>query len=118
MPIGVSYGADPGRVKDVLLEVARHCPRVQTHPAPDVWFVAFGDSALLFELLIWINSRRVTAGEVKSALYFELFRALKAADIEIPFPQRDIHIRSGIVWERLLPPNSTALEEGRRQTKD
>ncbi len=118
VPVGVSYSADPERVKDVLLEVAQHCPRVQTHPAPDVWFVTFGDSALLFELLVWINSRRVTAGEVKSALYFDLFRALKAADIEIPFPQHDIHIRSGIVRERLLPQNSAAPgEEGRRGTK-
>jgi small-conductance mechanosensitive channel len=119
VPVGVSYRADPERVKDVLLEVAQHCPRVHTHPAPDVWFVTFGENALLFELLVWINNRRVTAGEVKSALYFELFRALKAADIEIPFPQHDIHIRSGMVWEPRLSQHSAAPgEEGRRETTD
>lgn len=119
VPVGVSYDSDPERVKEVLLEVAQRCTGVETRPAPDVWFVELSESALVFELLVWINVRRLTTGQVKSALYFDLFRALKVAGIEFPFPQHDIHIRSSVALGELLHKDGEAAEEDvQRKTKD
>jgi potassium-dependent mechanosensitive channel len=75
-------------------EVAASTRNVQPAPPPEVWFAGLGDSSLNFELLIWINVKEVQPERVRSDLYFALFRAMKEAGIEIPFPQRDIHIRS------------------------
>ena len=69
---------------------------VSTHKKPVVRFVEYGDSALNFVLLIWIDVRAVARRKVRSALYFAVFDAFAKAGIEIPFPQRDIHIRSKV----------------------
>ncbi|HEX9595255.1 MAG TPA: mechanosensitive ion channel domain-containing protein, partial [Anaerolineales bacterium] len=105
VPVGVSYGADPHHVREVMLTVARSCPYVEPQPEPEVWFIEFGESSLNFELLVWMNIRQTSRGQVKSALYFALFQAFKAAGIEIPFPQRDLHIRSGVSWQALGKPD-------------
>ena len=94
VPIGVSYGADPGRVREILERVAGETEKVLQYPEPEVWFAGFGDSSLNFELLVWINVKADPPRRVSSDLYFAIFRAFKDAAIEIPFPQRDIHIRS------------------------
>jgi small-conductance mechanosensitive channel len=97
VPLGVSYGSDPEEVHAVLLEVARAHPRVRAVPAPAVWFIGFGDSSLDFELLVWMNIRKISRFQLASELYFATFRAFKEKGIEIPFPQRDLHLKSG--WE-------------------
>ena len=61
---------------------------------PAVRFKEYGDSSINFELLIWIDVRMVPLRKVRSALYFAIFEKFQKAGIEIPFPQRDIHIRS------------------------
>ena len=94
VPIGVSHDADPEVVRRIMEEVAASTPHVQPAPAPEVWFVGLGDSSLNFELLIWINVKEVPPERVPSDFYFALFRAVKEAGIQIPFPQRVIHIRS------------------------
>ena len=94
VPVGVSYDADPRKVDQILLDVAAHEPLVSKEKAPVVRFTGFGDSSINFELLIWINVRNTPRRKVRSALYFAIFEALAQAGIEIPFPQRDIHIRS------------------------
>jgi small-conductance mechanosensitive channel len=94
VPIGVSYKSDPDQVRSILESVARETPRVLQYPPPEVWFAGFGDSSLNFELLVWINIKAEPPRQVTSDLYFTIFRAFKNAAIEIPFPQRDIHIRS------------------------
>jgi small-conductance mechanosensitive channel len=94
VPIGVSYDADPKRVEEILLETAAAEPMVSKEKRPAVRFIEFGDSSLNFQLLIWINVRTTARRMVRSALYFAIFEALAKAGIEIPFPQRDIHIRS------------------------
>lgn len=101
VPLGVSYGTDPARVRQVLERVAGQTPNVRQHPAPEVWFVGFGDSSLNFELLVWINVREHSRHRLASDLYFAIFTAFKEAGIEIPFPQRDIHIRSADALARL-----------------
>jgi small-conductance mechanosensitive channel len=61
---------------------------------PRVLFTEFADSSLNFKLLVWADVRRFARGIIKSALYFKIFDDFKEAGIEIPFPQRDLHIRS------------------------
>lgn len=92
--VGVSYASDPHEVRAVLLEAAEH-PAVLSEPAPKARFEGFGDSALNFSLLIWTEDVQRLPG-LRSELRFQIWDALKAHDIEIPFPQRDLHIRSGL----------------------
>ena len=92
--VGVSYGSDPDEVRGVLLAVAAAHPDVLADPAADVLFTGFGDSALNFSLRVWTIARVQTPRVLVSELFFETFRAFKAHGIEIPFPQRDLHIRS------------------------
>ncbi len=94
LPIGVSYSAQPEVVRDTLLEVAGRNSNVLRDPKPDVIFTEFGDSSLNFELRVWTSTQVRTPQILKSELYFAAFRALGERNIEIPFPQRDIHIRS------------------------
>jgi len=103
VPLGVSYGADPVRVRQILEQVASRTSTVEQAPPPEVWFVGFGDSSLNFELLVWMNIRMYSHSKVASDLYFAIFEAFKAAGIEIPFPQRDLHIRSAEGLDALSP---------------
>ncbi len=95
LPVGVSYNADPAEVEKILLDVAGKEPLVSDYQKPAVRFVEFADSSLNFELLFWIDIREVPRRKVRSALYFAVFQEFKKAGIEIPFPQRDIHLRNG-----------------------
>ncbi len=97
VPVGVSYSADPKQVEKLLLDVAKKNPDVIQSNPPQVWFTEFGDSSLNFELLVWTDVRSVGALKMRSDLYYTIFEALAEAGIEIPFPQRDLHIRSGLV---------------------
>ena len=94
LPVGVSYRSDPRQVKKILLEVAEKEPMVSKYKKPMVRFIEYGDSSINFELLIWIDVRVTPRRNVRSVLYFEIFEEFRKAGIEIPFPQRDIHIRS------------------------
>ena len=91
--VGVSYNCDPKRVHDLLLEVARDNGSVLSSPLPSIHFRDFGDSALIFDLRVFL--RNITDKfAVATTLRLEIWEKLKAEGIEIPFPQRDLHIRS------------------------
>jgi small-conductance mechanosensitive channel len=94
IPVGVSYESDPEEVRSLLLKAADKHAAVVTHPKPQVFFDGFGDSSLNFFLLIWIV-RPEHQLIIKSDLYFQVFKLFKENNITIPFPQRDLHIRSG-----------------------
>lgn len=98
--VGVSYDADPNEVRDILLEVAAADKMTIERPAPLVRFREFGSSSLDFELRVWIRDPWAVPA-VRSDLLFAIWYALKARGIEIPFPQRDLHIRSGELAVRL-----------------
>jgi small-conductance mechanosensitive channel len=95
--VGVAYGSDVDKVRDVLLDVAQGHPQVLTDgissPRPKVLFREFGDSALIFELRVWIRQIR-RRFDVSSEINFGIERAFREAGIEIPFPQRDLHVKS------------------------
>ncbi len=94
VPVGVSYGSNPEKVRDVLVKVAQDHPDVLDQPPPEVRFVRFGDSSLDFELRVWTIKRVQTPKTLISELFFSIFRAFAEQGIEIPFPQRDLHLKS------------------------
>lgn len=93
IPIGVSYDSDPRLVYDLLLACAQNHPGVVRYPEPTVVFKDFGDSALLFELRVFLRNIR-DVFDVCNGIRFEIWDKFKEHHIEIPFPQSDIHIRS------------------------
>jgi small-conductance mechanosensitive channel len=90
--LGVAYGTDPQKVLGILKEAAGEHELVRTMPAPSAYFIGFGDSSLDFRMLAWTDiDHRLT---VESELNVAINTKLAEAGIEIPFPQRDLHIRS------------------------
>ncbi|MGK7917250.1 MAG: mechanosensitive ion channel family protein [Prochloraceae cyanobacterium] len=110
VPVGVAYHSDVNLLREALLEAAKNYVGILSYPPPEVWFKGFGDSALEFELLVWINdpSRH---SRIKSDLYFLIEAMLRKHQIEIPFPQRDLHLRSGSLPVGLSPQLEQALFE-------
>ncbi len=92
--VGASYSSDPERVRALLLQVADGHPDILKDPAPDVIFKALGDSSLDFQLRVWTINQVRTPQILQSDLYFAIFKVFNEQGIEIPFPQRDLHIRS------------------------
>lgn len=97
IPVGVSYNEDPKKIKELLLEVADENPSVLKTPEPDVFFDEFADSSLNFRLIVWTSELTDKPAPFKSELYFAIFEKFKERGVEIPFPQRDIHLRSSQV---------------------
>ena len=99
--VGVAYGTDTARARSALERVALEHPRVLKEPAPSVRFDDFGESSLDFALLVWLAAAADEAA-VASDLRFSIDRAFREDGIEIPFPQRDLHLRTG--WEPSRSP--------------
>ncbi len=99
IPFGVAYGTDKELLKKAALEAAAEVPYTLTHMKgrePDIWLVEYGDNSLNFLLLVWVNrvgARRPT--RTRAAYLWALETKLAEYGIEIPFPQRDLHLRSG-----------------------
>ncbi|MFO7575074.1 MAG: mechanosensitive ion channel [Bacteroidales bacterium] len=94
-PVGVAYKEDPAKIKKLLIEVAKANPGVHNHPAPDVLFDEYGDSSLNFILRVWTNEYSNKPKVLKSQLYYAIFEAFREHGVEIPFPQRDVYLKSG-----------------------
>lgn len=107
LPVGVAYGTDIEKLRKVLLEVAAEHPAVLQQPAPSVRFLGFGDSSLDFELAVWTIAMAQSPTRFRSELFFGIERKLRENHIEIPFPQRDLHLRSGN-WVCAVSPTSGA----------
>jgi small-conductance mechanosensitive channel len=95
IPVGVSYSSNPEKVRDILLEVAASHKGVLSNPPPDVIFTEFGDSSLNFDLRGWTSDFITKPKILRSDLNFAIRKRFSERGIEIPFPQRDIHVRSG-----------------------
>jgi small-conductance mechanosensitive channel len=95
VPVSVAYGTDARKVEELLVEVARKTSSVLAEPAPSVRLIEFGDNGLLFELRAWTTALLHRRGYFISDLNFAIYDTFRANGIEFPFPQRDIHIRSG-----------------------
>ncbi len=90
--VGVAYGSDPGRVLRLLEAAAADVPEVQSTPKPRALFTGFGDNSLDFRLFAWVESIDVGL-QAQNGLRMAVLGKLGEAGIEIPFPQRDVHIR-------------------------
>lgn len=95
VPVSVAYGTDIRLVEKLLLEVAKANPDVLSDPAPVVRLIGFGDNALNFELRPWSTTLVHRKGKLLSSLNSAIYETFRAHGIEIPFPQRDLYIRSG-----------------------
>jgi small-conductance mechanosensitive channel len=93
-PIGVSYKADIHKARQLCVEAACATNRVLKEPAPLCHLVGFGDSAVDLELRFWINDPRAGLANVKSDVLLKVWDKFKAEGIEIPYPQRDVHLPS------------------------
>ena len=91
--IGVAYGTDVDQMEETLLSIASNNNLVAFVPEPRVRFRNFGESALEFELLCWAH-RPEDRGQLIHQLNHQIYKAFEADDIHIPFPQRDVHLRS------------------------
>ena len=96
VPIGVAYGSDLKLLQRLLLEAAEEHPKALRDPSPVVLFTEFGDSSLNFELGVWTQEMTATPIHFTSQMNFIIEQKLRENDIEIPFPQRDLHVRSGL----------------------
>jgi small-conductance mechanosensitive channel len=112
IPFGVAYGSDKELVKKAAMEAAEEVPYTLTHMPGrevDVWLVEYGDNSLNFLLLVWVNrqgARRPT--RTRAAYLWALETKLNEYGIEIPFPQRDLHLRSG--WPPPIEPEEIPAE--------
>lgn len=103
VPFGVAYGSDKDEVRAAVMEAASRLDFVaqdEQETEPMLWLVGFGDSSLDFELLLWVDLTRIQRpGQVVPRALWEIHTSLRDHGIQIPFPQRDLHLRTG--WERL-----------------
>ena len=89
--VGVAYGSDVEKVKQLLLQVATEHPKVLRNPKPDVLFMDFADSALMFRLVFTIKDSFAQL-KIKSDLRFAIDKKFREHKVQIPFPQRDVHV--------------------------
>ncbi len=94
-PVGVSYKEDPEKIKKILIQVAKANPGVLPNPEADVLFDSYGDNSLNFNLRVWTSEYVNKPKVLKSQLYYAIFERFTQEKIEIPYPQRDLHLKSG-----------------------
>lgn len=119
IPVGVAYGSDPRLVERALLEAAAEVEDVLQDPGPTVAFMEFGDSSLNFQLRAWTTTLLHQKIAFVSKMNFAIHRKLAEHGISVPFPQRDLHVRSGelqvVVREAGAEANSLARRSEREE---
>jgi potassium efflux system protein len=115
--IGVAYGSDIENVSEILMQIACEDPDVMKDPAPSVVFMQHGDSSLDFNLRVFIPSPEAIM-VLRDRLNKRINREFEKHGIEIPFPQRDLHIKSSVVRTQDLMPDKGSTETPDRQTPE
>ena len=92
--VGVAYDSDLALAQRLMIEAASASPRVLDKPKPVVWLKEFAESSIDHEILCWIADPEAGVGNVRSAVLNRLWQLFKENGIEIPFPRRDVHIRT------------------------
>jgi len=101
-PVGVSYDSDLELVRELLYKAAEDTPRVLEIPKPRVNLMGFGDNSVDFELRFWIKDPEEGLANIRSDVYMRIWNLFKQNEIEIPFPQRDLHLRSSKQLDQLV----------------
>ncbi|MEW4466353.1 mechanosensitive ion channel domain-containing protein [Parasphingorhabdus sp. JC815] len=94
IPVGVSYNSDMDQVMELMEQACVDVPRILNNPKPVVRMVEFGESSVNFEIRCWINDPQSGVGNFKSAVLKRVWDLFKEHKVELPFPQRDVHIKS------------------------
>lgn len=94
IPVQISYDDDPEKALMLVQDCAYASPRVLHDPAPAARLMAFADSGINLELRVWIGDPENGFANVRSDINLAIWRSFKAAGITIPYPQRDLHIKS------------------------
>src|SRR5437870_1484874 len=108
IPVGVAYGSDIAKVREALLAAGRENPNTLKDPGPSVFLEKFGDNSIEFELVVWSSEMSARPSRYRSDLNFAIAQKLREAGIELPFPQRDLHIRSGVLKVENVKETETA----------
>lgn len=95
IPVGVGYGSDIEKARELMLEAARENKRCMSDPEPQCYLRSFGDSSVDFLLLFWVENVVDGRYEPQSNVMRSIWKKFKEHNIEIPFPQRDVHIKNG-----------------------
>jgi len=103
IPFGVAYGTDLTKLRKLMLEVADEHPKALKDPKAELFFVGFGDSSLNFELGVWSSEVINSPRGFRSDLFFAMEQKLRENDIEIPYPQQDLHVRTVVGEARPVP---------------
>jgi len=107
LPVGVAYGSDVNKVRETLIAAAREHSATLSDPEPTAYLEKFGDSTIDFELVAWTQEMSYKPRRFKSDLNYLIYKHLTAAGIEIPNPQRDLHIRDGVIKVKTIPDRHT-----------
>ena len=91
--ISVAYGTDIDKVREILINISNNSENVCTKPSPRVRFRSFGDSGLIFQLLFWIEQPK-DRGRIIDEINTKIYKEFNKENIEIPFPQRTIHMQN------------------------
>ncbi|WP_374942999.1 mechanosensitive ion channel family protein [Sphingomonas sp.] len=94
IPVGIGYDSDLPLAQRLMIEAAMGGSRVLQDPKPTVWLTGFGDSSVDHEILVWITDPEAGVGNIRSEVLNRLWVSFKENGIEIPFPQRDIHLKA------------------------
>jgi small-conductance mechanosensitive channel len=97
IPVGVAYGSDVNKVRDALLAVAHENPDTLKEPEPTVFLDQFGDSSIDFRLMVWSSEMSDRPSRYRSEINFAIAEKFHEVGIEFPFPQRDVHIKDGVL---------------------
>ena len=97
IPVGVAYGTDVKKVRQVLVAVADEDPHTLKEPAPHVFLEQFGENSIDFKLVVWSSEMSARPSRYRSDLNFAIAEKFRETGIEFPFPQRDVHIRDGVI---------------------
>ncbi len=93
VPVGLGYASDIDLAERLVVEAALDTPRVMPFPAPQMLLIGFGDNGLLCEVRLWVDDPEEGIGNVRSDLLKRVLRRFREHDIQLPHPQRDLHIR-------------------------
>ena len=119
LPVGVAYGSDTDKAKELMLSAATSHEQIVDEPPPQVTFEAFGDSSLNLVLRCFISLQNMPSRlKIVDELHSTIDAAFRDADIEIPFPQRDLHLRSSDVEPSISLNNGATTKKDTSKAKD
>ena len=93
VPVGIAYGSDVELAEKLMLQAVHATERVHSDPAPSVWLHSFGDSAIQFEIQLWIDDPEAGVGNIRSDVLKRIWLLFKEHGVQLPYPQRDIHVK-------------------------